>query len=638
MNALLRTTSLLAFLTLSAFAAGCETDEKGGGGADGGGDGADGGDGGDGGGDGADGGDCPDADSDGVCDDDDLCEGDDATGDIDEDGDCNDVDTDDDGDGCADDIDADALVASTDDDGDGVAEDCDLCTGDDSTTDLDEDGECNDVDTDDDGDGCADDIDADALVASTDDDGDGVAEDCDLCTGDDSTTDLDEDGECNDIDTDDDADGCTDDVDADPLVGSTDDDGDGVAEDCDLCTGDDSTTDLDEDGECNDLDTDDDGDGCTDDVDGDPLTADADTDLDGVGDSCDICNGDDAIGDTDEDGDCDDIDTDDDDDGCEDSIDAAPLVASVDLDGDGSASDCDLCVGDDTTGDTDADGTCDDGDGDIDGDGCINLIDDDPLVAGTDSDTDGTADTCDYCPADATLICAMWTLPAYDSTYAYVNTISFESMFELTAAESTGVETISGFNGASVDPISGDIYVIARYSSTTARSLATFDPETGLTTTVGSMGDQFAGITFDSAGTLYGITGDGATTQETLYTIDPLTGTPTVLLTLGNGNDGEAIAHNPDNGLLYHASGLGSGTEKFESIDPSTLLVTDIPYDTDNRSEIFGLAWDPVTSSVLSMDISGVFTDITTTGVSTNLGTLSGVTSDDMRGLILLDQ
>ena len=534
MTPLLRTSYLVALLTLSAVATGCEADDKGGGddggaeGSDGGGDGA--GDGGDGGGDGADGGDCPDADGDGVCDDDDLCEGDDATGDIDEDGDCNDVDTDDDGDGCADDIDADALVASTDDDDDGVAEDCDLCTGDDSTTDLDEDGECNDVDTDDDGDGCADDIDTD------------------------------------------------------------------------------------------------------------PLTADVDTDLDGVGDGCDVCNGDDAVGDTDEDGDCDDIDTDDDDDGCEDSIDANPLVASVDEDGDGSPADCDLCVGDDSTGDTDADGTCDDGDGDIDGDGCINLIDSDPTVAGTDSDTDGTADECDYCPTDSALVCAMWTMPYSGSTYAYVNTITFESMFELTAAESTGVETIAGFNGASVDPLSGDIYVIARYSGTDERSLALFDVETGMVSAVGSMGDKFAGITFDSAGTLYGLTGDGATTSDTLYTVDPLTGTPTFLLTLGNGDDGEAIVYSPDDGLLYHASGYGSGTEKFESIDPSTLAVTDIPYDTDNRSEIFGLAWDPITASVLATDISGVYTDITTSGVSTNLGTISGVTNDDMRGLILLDQ
>ena len=79
-----------------------------------------------------------------------------------------------------------------------------------------------------------------------------------------------------------------------------------------------------------------------------------------AGGAIDLCTGDDSTGDTDENGTCNDLDPDDDGDGCLDEVDDDPLVASVDTDSDGVAEDCDLCTGDDATGDTDTDGICDD--------------------------------------------------------------------------------------------------------------------------------------------------------------------------------------------------------------------------------------------------------------------------------------
>jgi hypothetical protein len=54
-----------------------------------------------------------------------------------------------------------------------------------------------------------------------------------------------------------------------------------------------------------------------------------------------------------------------------------------------------------------------------------------------------------------------------------------------------------------------------------------------------------------------------------------------LVVELGAGSDGETLAFNPDDGLLYHASGIGipnnPNGEKFETIDPDTLVVTNVP-------------------------------------------------------------
>ena len=216
-----------------------------------------------------------------------------------------------------------------------------------------------------DGDGCADAVDERVDAVSVDIDGDGIPQDCDLCEGDDTTGDLDEDGTCGDLDDDDDGDGCADAVDVAPSVPSTDGDDppDGIPDDCDLCEGDDVGQDADGDGLCADRDDDDDGDGCLDVDDPAPTVWSANTDepADSLGDDCDLCTGDDATGDLDGDGLCDDEDTDDDDDGCADDVDPEPLVHGDDSDDppDGVADGCDLCEGADSWGDADADGICD---------------------------------------------------------------------------------------------------------------------------------------------------------------------------------------------------------------------------------------------------------------------------------------
>ena len=149
-----------------------------------------------------------------------------------------------------------------------------------------------------------------------------------------------------------------------------------------------------------------------------------------------------------------------------------------------------------------------------------------------------------------------------------------------------GGTAVNGVNGMDKSPIDNLYYIIVKPASG-GRRLATLDPITGVATTIGpNFPENFAGITFDASGVLYGISGDGSTTPETLYTINTTNGAITQVLTLGNGDDGEVIAFNPEDGLIYHWSGLS--TPVFESIDPNTLTVTNIPLSGHNSSEVFG--------------------------------------------------
>ncbi len=134
--------------------------------------------------------------------------------------------------------------------------------------------------------------------------------------------------------------------------------------------------------------------------------------------------------------------------------------------------------------------------------------------------------------------------------------------------------------GLAVHPQTGIWYAIVRLSGTQGtRTLISIDPKTALGTLIGTTADRFASIAFDAAGILYGVTGDGAMTPETLYAIDPLTGGTGVIMALGNGSDGEALCFNPTDGLLYHWSGRGvqNTDEIFETVDPVTMTVTNIP-------------------------------------------------------------
>jgi Repeat of unknown function (DUF6923)/PEP-CTERM motif len=190
--------------------------------------------------------------------------------------------------------------------------------------------------------------------------------------------------------------------------------------------------------------------------------------------------------------------------------------------------------------------------------------------------------------------------------------------------------TVNGLNAVTIDTTTGTFYVIAKVSGG-PRRLGTFDPATGVITDIGSLGDNFSSLTFSPTGQLYGVTGDGANVPETLYTIDKATAATTFFQTLGDGADGEVIAFNPVDGLIYHWS--GNGTIVFESVDPNTHTVTIIPQSGVQDGEIFGAVWSPGAGNFLISNIEDELLTQTTSGDVTLLG--SG--SANFRGLALQD-
>jgi exosortase sorting signal-containing protein len=132
------------------------------------------------------------------------------------------------------------------------------------------------------------------------------------------------------------------------------------------------------------------------------------------------------------------------------------------------------------------------------------------------------------------------------------------------------------------DPTTGVCWMILNITepeTTNPRVLVTVDEDTGVATLIGDTGNAFSTIAFDASGTLYGVTGDGANSNpETLFRLSKTNGLPTFVQTLGNGDDGEAIAFNPQDGLLYHASGTGSlnTNQIFETINLQNGIVTPI--------------------------------------------------------------
>ena len=138
-----------------------------------------------------------------------------------------------------------------------------------------------------------------------------------------------------------------------------------------------------------------------------------------------------------------------------------------------------------------------------------------------------------------------------------------------------------------------------------------------------------------AAATLYGVTGDGASPRSTLFILDKSNASTTLVGAFGNGNDGEVIAFNPVNGLLYHWS--GGGTQVMESTPLAAVSVTNIPQSGAAHGEIFGAIWDAANARFLVSDVTTKLFTVTTAGFYTELGSLAGTpTPNDIRGMVFV--
>jgi len=256
-------------------------------------------------------------------------------------------------------------------------------------------------------------------------------------------------------------------------------------------------------------------------------------------------------------------------------------------------------------------------------------------------------------------------LPSYAERLLY--SISRDDDLLRVVNPSTGVTissvpiTLSGNvvsfgNGLATHPVTGQLFALLTLVGQSTRQLVTINPVTGVATSIGNTGDQFAGLAFNSSGTLYAVVGDkrnaaiGVLPAETLFTLNTSNAAPTPVLALGRGNDGEAIGFNPNDGLIYHASGNDTGgvdcdpiipsicVEIFESVNPNNLAVTDIPLSGDytplTENYLEAAALTHLTGDVLLLsDIDANLYTITTTGIVTFLGSMDHVA----KGLAFVD-
>jgi hypothetical protein len=156
--------------------------------------------------------------------------------------------------------------------------------------------------------------------------------------------------------------------------------------------------------------------------------------------------------------------------------------------------------------------------------------------------------------------------------------------------------TVTGATGLARHPQSGTLFALLKIQGREFRELVTLDETTGVATRIGNTSHKLAGITFAADGTLYAVSGDGGVVPESLFTLSLIDGSATLLQQLGAGSDGETIAFNPDDGLLYHASGIGvqnnsQNGEIFETIDPGTLDVTNVSLSGFDYEELTALAF-----------------------------------------------
>lgn len=146
-------------------------------------------------------------------------------------------------------------------------------------------------------------------------------------------------------------------------------------------------------------------------------------------------------------------------------------------------------------------------------------------------------------------------------------------------------------NSITRNPVNGLYYGIAKLSGAGGRRLVTVNIANGVCTDIGALVDNFSSLTFHTDGTLFAATGNGATiSPETLYRINTSTAAATLVKVMGNGADGEVIAYNYDDGMLYHWS--GNGTAMMEKMDTVSGPSNFIPISGSlGTGEIFGAVY-----------------------------------------------
>jgi hypothetical protein len=211
------------------------------------------------------------------------------------------------------------------------------------------------------------------------------------------------------------------------------------------------------------------------------------------------------------------------------------------------------------------------------------------------------------------------------------DTINFSLAYEATPFMNN--YTITGITGLTTHPCTGEIYGAVKVLNNSTRLLAKYNPYTAEFSYIGDMGDRFSSITFREDGQLMAVTGDGGTLPETLFLMDHTTAQTTFATSFGNGLDGEIIAYNKDDSLLYHWSGLSPiYYEKLTAYAPYG-PIDSIPHNISY--EVIGAVYIGNNQFIIS-NINSEFRLLNTNGQES--GPLGSGTPEDIRGLALVNR
>jgi hypothetical protein len=133
-------------------------------------------------------------------------------------------------------------------------------------------------------------------------------------------------------------------------------------------------------------------------------------------------------------------------------------------------------------------------------------------------------------------------------------------------------------HGLATKPGTNELWGLIKLMNSNAHRLIRINPTSGAILQILNPGDSFESLTFNTSGSvLYAVTDESSPVPETLFQINQSNAGKTPVCTLGNGDTGEAIAFNTDDGLIYHASGT-SQNKVFEKVNPGTCQITNIGF------------------------------------------------------------
>jgi hypothetical protein len=174
-------------------------------------------------------------------------------------------------------------------------------------------------------------------------------------------------------------------------------------------------------------------------------------------------------------------------------------------------------------------------------------------------------------------------------------------------------ETVVNGNGLTSEPSTGALWGLLTLLGQSGRELVTIEPSSGVATRIGNTGQLFAALAFDDVGTLYGLSGTPPP-GAILHRLDRTTAAAESVLALTNAG-GHAMAFNPDDGLLYHATG-----GLLEKVDLDLLTITPVPTSGHPWFAGQGMTYAAGGSFLFTASF-GQFLNLTVSGRADSLGT-----------------